>query len=137
MLAWQLTLRDLITPSKAPAACGHITEPPRSPGSGDPSHQGLGAEEDAGVGTQPGCPEGPRAKLEVAGRPMLHRVGFSEFCSCTLCGNPINVTWELSAIYNLHIRKGSADQMFQSQLLVLPLIKHYGIGFSSTNVAVN
>lgn len=85
----------------------------------------------------PGCPEGPRAKLEVAGRPTLHCVGFSEFCSCTLCGNPINVTWELSAIYNPHIPKGSVDQMFQSQLLVSPLIKHCGLGFTSTNAAVN
>lgn len=87
------------------------------------------------MGTQPGFPEGQRAKLEVAGRAVLCRVRFSQSCSSTLCGNPINVTWELSVIYNPHVPKGSADQMFQSELLVSPLVKHCGLGFASTNVA--
>lgn len=81
------------------------------------------------MGTQPCSPEGPRAKLEVAGRAVLRQVGFSPFCSCTLCGNPINVTWELSVIYNPHVPEGSADQMFRSKLLVSPLVKHGGLKF--------
>jgi len=74
----------------------------------------CGAEDEAGVETQPGSPEGPQAKQQAAGRAVLRRVEFSRFCSCTLCGNAINVTWELSIIYNPHVPTGSMDQMFQS-----------------------
>lgn len=61
------------------------------------------------MGIWPHSPKGPQVKLELERMALLCQSHCWGQSPCTLCRNPINVTWECSVTYNPCTTKGSLE----------------------------